>query len=81
MTKHYFCILGAVYNGVKNHTKALDLFRESKALFDSLHDFTSVFTQNDIGETYLTLNQLDSALYYCQSAYKNAVQLKEDWVI
>ena len=27
------------------------------------------------------LNQLDSALYYCQSAYENAVQLKEDWLI
>ena len=74
--------LGYIYSGVKNYTKALDLFRESKALFDSLHNFTfSAFTANAIGETYLMLNQLDSALYYCQSAYKNAVQLKEDWVI
>ena len=74
--------LGAVYNGVKNYTKALDLFRESKTLFDSLHNFTFVAsTENDIGKTYLMMNQLDSALYYCQSAYKNAIQLKEDWVI
>ena len=39
-------VLGDIYNRVKNYTKALDLFRESKALFDSLHDFTqSAFTK------------------------------------
>ena len=27
------------------------------------------------------MNQPDSALYYCQSAYENAGQLKEDWLI
>ena len=27
------------------------------------------------------LNQPDSALYYCQSAYENAVQLNADWLI
>jgi two-component system NtrC family sensor kinase len=60
----------------------LDLIRESKVLLDSVHDFAqSAMMQNVLGETYLMLNQPDSALYYCQSAYKNAVQLKEDWPV
>ena len=47
-------LLGNIYNGVKNYTKALDLLKKSKALFDSLHDFTSFsIIQNCIGETYL----------------------------
>jgi two-component system NtrC family sensor kinase len=77
-------VLGNIYNGVKNHAKALDLIKESKALLDSLHDFAqSVMTQNAIGETYLMLDQPDSALYYCRSAYENSRQLKEedDWSI
>ena len=76
--------LGFVYYRVKNYTKGLSLFRESMALFDSLQNYTFVaFMENNIGEVYLTLNQLDSALYYCESAYKNAVQLNqlsEGWV-
>jgi two-component system NtrC family sensor kinase len=78
----FLCALGHIYSGVKNYTKALNLFRESKALYDSLHDFTlSASQQNYIGETYLMLNQPDSALYYCQAAYENAAQLKVDWAI
>ncbi len=60
----------------------MDLFREAKALYDSLHDSTSsAMQQSYIGETYMMLNQQDSALYYCQSAYENATQLKVDWAI
>jgi tetratricopeptide (TPR) repeat protein len=73
--------LGKIYNEVGDHSKALNLFRKSKALFDSLHDFTlSAYQQTLIAETYLTLNQLDLALYYCQSAHEMAVRLN-DWVI
>jgi tetratricopeptide (TPR) repeat protein len=78
----FLCALSHVYSRVKDYAKALDLSRKSKALSDSLHDSTlSVMEQNYIGETYLMMNQLDSALYYCQSAYENAVQLNVDWVI
>jgi len=57
--------LGKIHNELGNHTKALELARESKALFDSLHDFSlSAYQQNVIGETYLSMNQTDSALYY-----------------
>jgi tetratricopeptide (TPR) repeat protein len=75
-------VLAYIYNSLKNHAKALDLVRQSKALVDSLNDFTlSAACQSGIGETYLLLNQLDSAFYYCQSAYKNAVKLNAEWVI
>ena len=74
--------LGEIYNGVKNHRRALDIFKKSKALFDSIHNFTfSALLQDFIGETYLMLNQSDSALAYCQSAYEDAVKLNEtDWL-
>ena len=78
-------ILGIIYNGVKNHTKALDFLRKSKALSDSLHDQPlSIIARNNLAETYLMLNQPDSALYYClslQSAYEYARQIEGDWII
>lgn len=78
----FLCALSHVYSRVNDYTKALDLSRKSKALYDSLHDFTSsALQQNYIGETYLMMNRLDLALYYCQSAYKNAVRLNVDFVI
>ena len=76
------CALSHVYRGVKDYTKALDLFRKTKALCDSLHDFAlSTMQENYIGETYLMMNQPDLALYYCQSAFETAVQLNLDLVI
>ncbi|HEY6975549.1 MAG TPA: histidine kinase [Chitinophagaceae bacterium] len=75
-------LLGHIYREVENYRKALSFFRESMALLDSLHDSTfSTLQQSYIGETYLTLNHLDSALYYCQSAHEIAVRLNEPWVI
>jgi tetratricopeptide (TPR) repeat protein len=77
----FLSALSRIYKGVKNYTKALDLSRKSKALYDSLHDLTmSGFVQNSIGETYLMLNQPDSALHYCQAANEIAVRLK-DWML
>jgi two-component system NtrC family sensor kinase len=74
-----FELLGITYSGFKNYTKALDLLKQSKMLNDSLGNFDqSALVQNWIGGTYFMMNQLDSAWYYCQSAYKNAVQLKND---
>ena len=77
--------LGRIYNGIKDHTKALAFFKKSKALSDSLHDQAlSVIARNSMVETYLMLNQPDSALYYClslQSADEYARQMGEVWVI
>ncbi|HEY3370437.1 MAG TPA: ATP-binding protein [Prolixibacteraceae bacterium] len=70
---------GFIYNQSKDYEKALKLCMEAKNLFVSLHDTTFfALAQIDIGDTFLMLNQPDSALYYCQSAYDN--QLKGTWV-
>ena len=29
---------------------------------------------------YLEMHQPDSALYHCEAAYKNAIQVKDNWV-
>lgn len=73
--------LGDIYLQFKDYEKALNLFWEAKILFDSVHNFSfSVLSQTNIGKTYLRMNQLDSALYYCQSAYDDAVRLKS-WAL
>jgi len=78
---HFLHTLGNIYNETKNPRKALDILNKSKVLFDSIRDFTySTMVQNHIGDTYLRLNQSDSALDYCQLAYKNAVKINEEWL-
>jgi len=73
--------LGDSYFQLKDYEKVLSLSREAKILFDSVHEFSfSVLSQTNIGKTYLKMNQLDSALYYCQLAYDNAVKLKS-WAL
>ena len=72
---------GNIYLRSEDYVRALSLFRESKMLFDSVHDSAfSIWTQSNIGLTYLMLNKQDSALYHCQIAYANAVQLNASWV-
>jgi len=78
----FLSALAHIYSEAKNYGKALNKFREAKALYDFLLDSTSATVQQGfIGETYLMLNQLDSALYYCQSAYETAIRLKIGWAI
>ena len=79
-------LLGHIYNGVNNHTKALDFIKKSKALSDSLHDLTnSVIAGIRLVETYLMLNQPDSALYYnltLRSAHELTKQVQGGgWII
>ena len=82
MHKAYFTgLLGTIYNNFQNHSRALDLHREAKSLWDSQRNLTlSSLEESNIGQTYLMLNQPDLALYYCESAYKRARQLKIDWL-
>jgi signal transduction histidine kinase len=72
---------GIIYSRSKDYAKALDLFRQSMVLTDSVAyaDYYTA-TQNLIADIYLMVNQLDSALYYGQLAYKNAVRIKVNWV-
>jgi signal transduction histidine kinase len=73
---------GIIYSRSKNYSKALSFFRESMTLSDSLGDFGFyAFAQGSMSGTYLLMNQIDSALYYGQSAYDNAVRTKVSWVI
>ncbi len=70
---------GSIYKESKNYEKALKLFVESKNVFDSIHDISFLaLAQTNIGDTFLKLNQPDSALYYGQLSYDN--QAKESWV-
>ena len=63
--------LGLINVRSKNYANALRLFKEQMRLFDSLRDLSySVNVQSLIGETHLLMNQLDSALYYSELAYK-----------
>ena len=63
--------LGMVNVMTKNYPNALRLFKEQRHVFDSLriHDF-AVNAQSVIAETYLLMNQLDSALYHNELAHK-----------
>jgi len=74
--------LGNIYQASKNYANSLSLYKESKRLSDSVHriDF-SVLALVQIAEVYLKMDQLDSALYYAQLAYKNADRLKLDWLM
>ncbi|MCK5280870.1 MAG: tetratricopeptide repeat protein, partial [Cyclobacteriaceae bacterium] len=71
-------MIGNTYKFSKNYNKALIFLRESRMLYDSLrNDFMSIISKTYIGETYLKMNQLDSALEYTQLAYDQAVS-RED---
>jgi len=71
--------LGSIYSRSKNYNQAMNFYRSSKALFDSIHNITfSALDQAYIGETFLMLNKPDSALVYCQLAHDN--QLTDKWM-
>jgi two-component system, NtrC family, sensor kinase len=62
--------LGMIHTRSGDYSKALTYNRESMKLADSLNDigfYTNAL--NNIADTYLKMNQLDSALYYGQLAY------------
>ena len=70
-------LLADSYSQVKDYEKAISLNKEARILFDSVHQIRfSILSQTTIGRTYLRMNQMDSALYYCQLAYDDAVRLK-----
>ena len=72
---------GGIYEQSKDYTKALSLFREGKNVFDSINDaIFAPFAQTNMGKMYLEMHEPDSALYHCETAYKNAIQVKDNWV-
>ena len=71
--------LGIIYRESGHYSKALQYLENSKMVYDSIKDVEmSLYQQSNIGEVYLLQNQLDSALYYCQTAAEKA---KISWIV
>lgn len=68
--------LGIIYQESKNFVKTLSLLKESNMLYDSIRDIGfALLTKKYIGETFLLMDQVDSALFYCQQAYDGKLHL------
>ena len=64
--------LGVIYRGTNDFPRALFYLKQSKQLFDSLHNYyMAVMPEVHLGRTYYLMHQPDSALYYCLMADKN----------
>jgi two-component system, NtrC family, sensor kinase len=64
--------LGVIYRETRDFPRALFYFKQSKQLFDSLHNYYKAVTAEvHLGRTYYAMNQPDSALYYCLMADNN----------
>ena len=72
--------IGLIYLDAGNHKQALESFKESKEIFDSVQesDF-SVMTQGRLIDTYLSMEQYDSALYYSEIAVNELELLQNKW--
>lgn len=63
--------LGIIYSRSKHYAIALHLLKEQMRAFESLRDPSMyVGIESTIAETYLLMNQLDSALYYIELAHQ-----------
>ncbi len=66
---------GRIYNMSNDYSNALNSFSKAKAIADSTNAiFFIIMAQSLISETFLYMNQLDSALNYAQLAYDYAVK-------
>ncbi len=64
--------LGLIYRSAGDFSSALFYHKQSKQLFDSLHNYSmAVPAQVYLGMAYYRLNEPDSALFYCLMADKN----------
>jgi len=67
-----FSRLGVIYRETKDFPRSLFYLKQSKQLFDSLHNYYMAVTPEvQLGRAYYAMNQPDSALYYCLMADKN----------
>ena len=75
----FLFIQGPIYTRFSNYEKALYILQESYRLYNSVHeDSWSCTVQYFIGDTYIQMNQPDSALHYFQLVDEN--QKKANWV-
>jgi two-component system NtrC family sensor kinase len=67
--------LGVIYRETKDFSRSLFYHKQSKQLFDSLHNYyMAVTAEVHLGRAYYAMNQPDSALYYCLMADKNIIR-------
>jgi len=65
---------GIVYQNAPIYEKAVEYYRQSLNLAEPMHNSRMLsITYATVGRTYLSLKQTDSALYFLQKAYDNAV--------
>lgn len=69
---------GDVYLEMENYRQALNIYKEANWIFDSLKVLQFIdYSNNLIGETFLEMNLIDSAYYYCLNAYSEAIRRSE----
>jgi two-component system NtrC family sensor kinase len=73
--------IGVMYRESDNLPKAMEYVRESKKIFDAIHNTPmSVSSQNMIGINFYLNGQLDSALTHCLLAYDNMNRFNVNWM-
>jgi len=69
-------VKGALYREAKAYSKAMYYGKQSLALYKTFNEPPRICVQTyRIGRIYFDLNQLDSALYYFQSAFQQGLTL------
>lgn len=65
---------GIVYQNAAIYDRAIEFYRQSLAIAEPIQNSRMLsITYSTLGRTYLSLRQTDSALFYLQKAYDNAV--------
>ncbi|MEP6261976.1 MAG: ATP-binding protein [Gillisia sp.] len=63
--------LGVIYGNVGNIDKSIENFKEAIRIGEKINDI-NVISNSDIGQSYLSQNNLDSAWHYTTKAIKNS---------
>jgi two-component system, NtrC family, sensor kinase len=72
--------IGLAYHGMREYSKAIIYLKRSILLYNALNeDGDFIISEIEVGDAFLEMNQLDSALYYFQLAYKHVVERKVNW--
>jgi two-component system NtrC family sensor kinase len=66
--------VAGIYFTVKNYPKALNYYRQAMVISKANHHRSGRTLKMHMGDMFENMNQLDSALYYVQQAYKETLQ-------
>jgi len=74
--------LGTVYFNLGNEQEAFNCFqRGNQVSANGVHPFFHTITYIWLANTYLSMNNVDSAFYMAKMSYDNAIELKNDFVL